>query len=123
MNEIERDMQDRLRPSETQLLIAQAIITASGVEAVMVPIALPGKQRGLWIAGQKVEHPNGFWPIDKLDSEGYSAAREVVDKVAGEFMGEQVGVAAYCVIRQGGDFSVFEGFHGRRFPHQEMPRF
>lgn len=110
----QRDLAERLRPSETQLLIAGAIITASGVEAVMVPIALPGASRSVWVEGQKVEHPNGFWPVDELDSAGYRVARDAADKAAGDFLGGQTGTSAYCVIRNGGDFAIFMGIYGPR---------
>ena len=99
---------DRFRPSPTQLRTAAAILRANrDTDAVLVPIALPGKHWGFWMDGQPVEHPDGFWLAGVTDG-GYAAARDAASAAADAHLGERDGTPAYAAIRPGGHWAVFE---------------
>ena len=70
----ETDLRARWVASPDQLDLAAALFTDPRVWAVIVPIALPGKEPGWWATGQPVEHVAGLWPV-RSDTE-YRAARD-----------------------------------------------
>lgn len=106
------DLAQRFVPSEYQRQVASAIMNAdTTIRSVYVPIALPGKPKGVWQVGQVVEYPNGFWPV-RNDDEAREA-RDDADHIAARFLAGKPGASAYCDIRRDGQWSVFVGVYGR----------
>lgn len=109
------DLRERLRPSDTQVAVAVAMlqeVPASEATHVVVPIALPGKQRGIWIEGQQVQPVNGFWLANRDNWEGpYAGARGHAEDAARLWLVDQKlsGVSAYACIDRDGTWAVFEG--------------
>lgn len=97
----ERDLTDRLRPTAGQIDAALDRLAELDrhTEYVYVPIALPGKTRGLWELGQPVEHPDGVF----LDREEASRAAVVA-------LGTRPGTPAYAAVWRDGGAAVFEDF-------------
>ncbi len=94
------DMQARFRPTDQQIAIARAMLAAEpAATSVIVGLALPGKQRGVWTAGQVVRPVPGFWLSDGGQTGPYahSFAREAAIAAAEARLTGQ-GVAAYAVI-------------------------
>lgn len=113
--DLAEDLRQRFVPSARQLEVTNAIIKGGAAEKVIVPITLPGKQRGWWTSEQVVQHPEGFWTVPVGDDgQGYSTARHGADMAAGAALDGAEGVAAYAVIYPHGEFAVFEGISGRR---------
>jgi hypothetical protein len=57
------DMAQRLRPSESQISLAQRLMSGRLAPSyVLVALAMPGKRRGVWVTGQEVVDVPGFWP-------------------------------------------------------------
>lgn len=118
----ELDMRTRLIPGETQLLIAYGMLTHHpSFRSVIVPIALPDKQIGVWEIGQKVEHPNGFWFVRDTGDE-HRFARDAAEAAATVWLGTRPGVAGWCVIRRsthvgiGGHTPIWTVYEGRQHP-------
>ena len=79
--------------------------------AVIVPIALPGKQPGWCATDQRVEHVAGLWPV-RSDTE-YRAARDGASMAATSHLGTRPGLPSYAVIRRDGHSAVFEDIDWR----------
>src|SRR5947209_572155 len=107
------DLKTWFAPSPQQLAVALAMIDAarsgwshardgsSGCYAVVVPLALPGKDSGIWISGQPVEYPAGYWLVRdraRHGTESYPAARDAAEDAADRHLGARPGVAAYVVV-------------------------
>jgi hypothetical protein len=104
------DLAERFRPSPHQLTIAEAMLRGTGLAVVYVPIALPGKQEGLWDVGQPVQYPLGFFPAYNR-GEGGRAARNAASQAAEQHLRAtgQDGMTAYAVISRGGvSWAVWE---------------
>ncbi len=105
------DMQARFRPTDAQVAVARAMLTAEpAATAVIVGLALPGKQRGMWTEGQAVRPVPGFWLTDfgQTGPYAHSFARDAAEAAAtGRLTGR--GVPAYAVIERDGTWAVFEG--------------
>ena len=110
------DMKARLAPSENQLGLALAIMRERpDIDAVVVPIALPGKEHSVWEAGQPVVAVGGFWlareDAPRGDAESYGAARDAAERAADDWLAlHGPGQPAYALIRRCGRASVFESF-------------
>jgi hypothetical protein len=104
------DRMERCKASPDQRRRAWVAFHAdSRVQAVVVPIAFPGKQRGVWVQGQVVEHPEGA--VSVLDAEyGSRAACDEMDEVARAHLGDRPGVAGHVLIYADGKEAVFEAF-------------
>lgn len=104
------DRMERCRTSPDQRQRAWvAFQDDPNVQAVVVPIAFPGKQRGVWVQGQAVEHPEGFATV--LDAEyGSRAACDEMDAAARAHLGDRPGVAGHVLIYADGQEAVFEAF-------------
>jgi hypothetical protein len=113
----EQDMANRLRPAGWQLTGAQVLLLYAppilGVDRVVVALALPGKQRGVWVSGQAVESVNGFWyaAAGTTDDNGLAEyrARAAAEAAAVAALAGRVGIPAHAVIDRLGNFTVFEG--------------
>lgn len=111
--ELHADLKRRFRPTEEQVLVATAMLTAANKpdDVVLVAIALPGKTRGFWYAGQSVEHTVGFWMADPhAGGDSYSQARWAAENAARHQLDRRSGVIGYAVIDYHGDWSVFEAY-------------
>lgn len=112
------DLAARMRPAVAQVDIATAMLAAApGADAVLVPLAMPGKDEGVWVAGQPVEHPPGFWLAatnDRVGPVSYRRARDDAEDAADRWLAGRAGVAAYASISPDGTWAVFEGV--RRTP-------
>lgn len=110
--ELATDLHARLRPSDIQMRTADAMLTANpDAYCIVVPLALPGKRRGVWTATQTVDYPPGYFLARTNDwngAESYAAARAEADMTARRHMAATVGVSAYATIDHRGDFAVFE---------------
>lgn len=128
----EDDLRARFRPSDAQIALAVEILTTlpsvtaesrrpggatprnRGPYVAVVPLALPGKQRGWWTVGQPVRPVAGMWigytgawdhPLD------YGHARNAAEDAAQadlDFRGEE-GTTAYVTIHPDGTWAVFGG--------------
>lgn len=113
------DLAARWRPTDTQIEEATAALAAGPAEATdaIVPLALPGKERGWWEIGQAVEPGPGVWLADRKAWDGalsYSAAREAADQAAADQLGDRPGQSGYATIARDGLWHVWEGFAARR---------
>ncbi|HET8643799.1 MAG TPA: hypothetical protein VFM37_17820 [Pseudonocardiaceae bacterium] len=111
------DMRERLRPSGEQVRVATAMLAAAAdsICCVAVGLALPGKTRGIWDAGQAVEHAEGFWLADRDAWDGafaYHCATHQAELAALRQLGSRPGQTGYAIIRHDGSWSVWEGFVG-----------
>ena len=122
------DMRLRMTPSPEQRKAARALLDL-GYGSVCVPIALPGKRRGVWLTGQRVEHPLAMFATMSGDDDTYRWARNEADRVAGEWLRQHnlTGVSAWCVMfaitplgpdDDGLRVAVFEGIYG---PKDDQP--
>lgn len=115
------DMRERFRPTPEQIAVAVAMLATADPQAtgyaVAVPIALPGKQHGLWKLGQPVEAVPGFW-LGHRDQEtgphAWHKATDAADRAAGGHLAGSQGSSAWAVIWPDGDWAVWEGFYGNR---------
>jgi len=99
----ELDLEARWRPTTGQVTRALALLDTlpAREEYVYVPIALPGKDHGIWDVGQPVEHPDGVF----LDRDGASHA-------AVQHLGIRPGQPSYAVVWRDAHWGVFEDFRG-----------
>ncbi len=90
------DMSLRYKPSSLQIAGGKALARAVH-HSVYVPLICPGKQRGVWIIGQVVEHGPGFF-IERENAITYAQL----------LLGTREGTVAYARIDADGYWSVFE---------------
>jgi hypothetical protein len=115
-NTTELDMRARCVPGPTQVRVAVAMLEASAETepyCVVVPIAFPGKDHGIWTEGQEVEHPPGFWLAMTNGWDGHHSlayVRNEAEVAAVRFLGERPGTPGYVVIRSDESAAVFEGY-------------
>jgi hypothetical protein len=104
------DMNATLRPSDEQLAVAKAMLTATDDRDahVYVPLALPGKQRGIWVLGQPVEHVPGYWISSAQRDEHGGLARDYASRAADAWLGARDGVPCYVSIDKDGRFAPYE---------------
>ncbi len=103
----EIDMRERLVPSYAQRRTASAILREdTAVVSVIAPLAMPGKEMGVWEIGQQVEHPGGLWTVGNSDE--HRAARDGAEAAAEAHLGTRPGTVGYAVLRRGDQWSVFE---------------
>jgi len=110
------DRRARLVPNTAQLAAARAMLDADpDAAAVLLPIALPGKQPGdPWTITQEIEHPDGvFLAADMRD--GYRIARDEAVMAASRHLGARDGTPAFAAIHRDGVAAVFEDI---RLDHQ-----
>lgn len=107
------DLHACVSPSLEQCRQAQELLLASpGAYAVCVPIALPGKEPGVWVVGQRVEYPSGLFLARThgwLGEASYASARSAAEGSADWHLGDRPGVPAYAVIFPDGHWRVVEG--------------
>ena len=106
------DMRAQWKPTDRQLEIAAAILAASpGAYAVLVPLALPGKQHGTWQADQEVEAAPGFFLAETNGWDGpmsYAAARNAAADAARSHLNAREGTSSHASIHSDGHWAVFE---------------
>lgn len=111
--DLRADMHHHYRPSVQQTKIALAMLdTARDAYAVVVPIAAPGKRKGIWSAGQDVQYPPGFFLAltnDWTGPQSYAAARREAEASAHRHLLAVMGVTGYATIHRDGHWSVTEG--------------
>lgn len=110
----QHDLHANWKPNPEQIANAVAYLkhTASGADTVVVPLALPGKQRGWWEIGQQVEPAPGYFPASTNAEDGpleYHAATYAADKAAAEHLGDRPGQSSYATISADGIWHVWEG--------------
>lgn len=101
-NDIWHEMRSNWVPSQYQQKIASAVIKADPGRKVIVGLAMPGKQKGIWTLGQEVLQVPGFW-VARTDDE-YRVARTWATITSESFLalrqgGHGLGTVAYVVIR------------------------
>ena len=121
LNAAQDDLNDRWRVPPAAQAIARAMIEAAYIQypdlmpegdevAVLVGLALPGKDRGVWRLGQAVEQAPGFFLA--RDDEEYARARDLADRAAEGQLAGRPGTTSYGVVgRRTSD--AFEGVYGR----------
>jgi len=103
-----QDLAARWVPTDDQIRTAVAMLDVNpGAYAVMVAIALPGKEHGWWTDGQPVEHVPGYW-IATDRNDGYRAARDAASFAADVALGERAGQPSYAIIYRDGHAAMFE---------------
>jgi hypothetical protein len=125
-SETELDLQARWLPTEQAVKMARAAVRAA-VEAnlaarphdivAIVPMYQPGKEHGWWTIGQRVETVAGVvlvaysgageTPKDLMD---YHKARDLAERTARGYLGDEEGTTATAVVDLDGKAAVFEGY-------------
>lgn len=118
-DQLQDDMTARFVPTDEQIAVAVAMLeVAEEATHVVVPLALPGKTRGVWTVGQPVEHVPGFWLVDADQTSvghrgavlGYRTVCRLADQAAAAHLGARPGVSAYATIDVDGQCSTREGY-------------
>lgn len=109
MSAVKADLVSRMAPTDEGVAAAVAAMTAAGTEMAILPIAFPGKTYGVWTIGERVEHPEGVWPVNNNNDPdiGFRSGTAAATTVAAKYLGEEPGTVGYVVVRLDG-WSVFE---------------
>jgi hypothetical protein len=117
-SDVEADLQQNCRPSPVAESQARLLLEATpGAEMAVIPLVHPGKMRGVWLYGQRVETVPGL--IFLACSRGkpvpgtmaYSDARNLSWNLASLYLNEHFGegTTSYAVVYPGQDhMPVFE---------------
>lgn len=109
--EAEADLAARLVPDPAALQRAIAALTARNTPDTLavIPLALPGKTRGIWTTGQVVVTVPALWLTPGRDMRD---ATDAADRAARGWMTyrDQTGTTAYALVHRDGTCAVFEGW-------------
>lgn len=116
----EQDLATRLQPSGLVRHVGAAMLQAApDAKQVVVGLALPGKQRGVWTTGQPVLDVPGYWLVHNDDE--LRAARECADRAGAEVLAGVGGTTAHAYIDATGYCAVFEGLTVDKATPKEPP--
>lgn len=118
--ETERQMAEEWLPTHKQIAVAVAMLNADPTaDHVIVPLALPGKERHVWSLGQTCEPVGGFWLVLNRETRpgeaayDHGAARNAAEHAARVFLNahhkDRGGSTSYAVIWRDGHAAVWEG--------------
>jgi len=107
--ETERDMRARLTPDPD--VQARAVRALAGTERriAVIPMALPGKTRGVWTTGQPVHTLPLFWVTAEHALHSYTDAADLAARGWLNCEGEK-GTTAYALVTADDVAAVFEGW-------------
>lgn len=105
----ERDLQARLMPDAEAMERARAAIECKPRCLAVIPLALPGKTRGLWELGQEVVTIRAVWVTTEQTLHTATANAEQAARAWLTYEGK-TGTVAYALVTPGGEAAIFEGF-------------
>jgi hypothetical protein len=116
------DLRARWLPSDSAVRHARALLDAEPrADLAAIPMVQPGKNAGIWTAGQEVQTVpgavfigvNAFDVDDGAEVPSYSWARDAAAAVARTVLGDRKGTVAWATVDRDGHVGVFED-SGRR---------